>query len=131
MSSLPNIDHWQPGYFNYRKKTLLEYYAYEFLKPLRSIGLMPTDNYDVWKTKHFLVKFQLNEEKAMDLYFKLNPINSQYESQYLPLLTIYSDTHEKCGSTTIKSYIYCGNGIQIKYLRSINCHCLITISIYS
>lgn len=76
------------------KKTLLEYYAYEFLKPLRSIGLMPTDNYDVWKTKHFLVKFQLNEEKAMDLYFKLNPINSQYESQYLPLLTIYSDTRE-------------------------------------
>lgn len=76
------------------KKTLLEYYAYEFLKPLRSIGLTPTDNYDIWKTKHFLVKFQLNEEKAMDLFFKLNPINSQYESQYLPLLTIYSDTRE-------------------------------------
>ena len=76
------------------KKTLLEYYAYEFLKPLRSIGLTATDNYDIWKTKHFLVKFQLNEEKALDLYFKLNPINSHYESHYLPLLTIYSDTRE-------------------------------------
>jgi hypothetical protein len=76
------------------KKTLLEYYAYEFLKPLRSIGLTPTDNYNVWQTKHFFVKFQLNEEQAMDLYFKLNPINSQYESQYLPLLTIYSDKKE-------------------------------------
>ncbi len=72
------------------KKTLLEYYAYEFLKPLKSIQLSATDNYDTWQTKHFYVRFQLTEAKQLDLYFKLNPINSTYESSYLPLLTIDS-----------------------------------------
>lgn len=72
------------------KKTLLEYYAYEFLKPLKSIQLSATDNYDIWQTKHFYVRFQLTDKNQLDLYFKLNPINSMYESSYLPLLTIDS-----------------------------------------
>lgn len=72
------------------KKTLLEYYAYEFLKPLKTIQLAATDKYDTWQTKHFYVRFQLTESNQLDLYFKLNPINSTYESNYLPLLTIDS-----------------------------------------
>ena len=57
------------------KKTLLEYYAYEFLKPLKTIHLTATDNYDTWKTKHFNVRFRLTETKELEFSFKLNPVN--------------------------------------------------------
>ena len=65
------------------KKTLLEYYAYEFLKPLKTIHLTATDNYDTWKTKHFNVRFRLTETKELEFSFKLNPVNSTYQSNYL------------------------------------------------
>lgn len=74
------------------KKTLLEYYAYEFLKPLKTIHLTATDNYDTWKTKHFNVRFRLTETKELEFSFKLNPVNSTYQSNYLPLLTINSNS---------------------------------------
>lgn len=74
------------------QKTLLEYYAYEFLKPLKVIHLTATDNYDTWKTKHFNVRFRLTETKELEFSFKLNPVNSSYQSNYLPLLTINSNS---------------------------------------
>lgn len=73
------------------KKTLLEYFSYELLRGLNYIGLKQADTYDVWETKHFLIKYQLTQENNLELSFRINPINQQFTSKFMQLLLICPD----------------------------------------
>ncbi|MGM0139287.1 hypothetical protein IGI65_001742 [Enterococcus sp. DIV0755b] len=71
------------------KKILLEYFSYELLKPLHSVGLKPAENnYDVWETKHFLVQYYLDESQQLIFNFKINPVDQRFTSEFMPLLTL-------------------------------------------
>ncbi|EOT43514.1 MULTISPECIES: hypothetical protein [Enterococcus] len=71
------------------KKILLEYFSYELLKPLHSVGLKPAEsNYDVWETKHFLVQYYLDESQKLIFNFKINPVDQRFTSEFMPLMVI-------------------------------------------
>lgn len=71
------------------KKILLEYFSYELLKPLHSVGLKPAENsYDVWETKHFLVQYYLDDKQNLIFSFKINPVDSRFTSEFMPLIMI-------------------------------------------
>lgn len=70
------------------KKTLLEYFSYELLKPLASVGLEQTNSYDVWQSKHFLIQYQLNDRQDLALNFKMTPIDSRFTTDFINLMTV-------------------------------------------
>ncbi|MFV0557643.1 MAG: hypothetical protein ACK5MW_03270 [Enterococcus sp.] len=77
------------------KKTLLEYFTYELLRPLTSIGLKPSElGYDIWENKHFLTTYQLNEDNDLELSFKLNPLEQRFTTEFMPFIAISPETME-------------------------------------
>lgn len=71
------------------KKILLEYFSYELLNPLHSVGLKPAENsYDLWETKHFLVRYYLDNNQNLVFSFKINPVDSRFVSEFMPLVTV-------------------------------------------
>lgn len=77
------------------KKTLLEYFSYELMKPLTSVGLKPADAaYDIWETKHFLIRYHLNAENALEFSFKIAPIDQRFETAFMPLIRVVPETME-------------------------------------
>lgn len=73
------------------KKTLLEYFSYELLKPLLSIGLKQAA-YDTWETKHFLTKYELDSKEDLMLQFKINPVDQRFTTDFMSLMTISPKT---------------------------------------
>ncbi|MGX7133193.1 hypothetical protein [Enterococcus songbeiensis] len=77
------------------KKTLLEYFSYELMKPLATVGLQPSGiAYDIWSTKHFYLRYQLNAEDQLLFSFKLIPLDQKFTTEFMPLLTIQPDSME-------------------------------------
>lgn len=70
------------------KKTLLEYFSYELLKPLASVGLEQGNSYDIWQSKHFLVQYQLNDSQNLALNFKMTPIDNRFTTDFINLMTV-------------------------------------------
>lgn len=74
------------------KKTLLEYFSYELLRPLHSVGLRPANAYDLWESKHFIVNYQLDNNMDLDLSFKIDPVDNRYTTDFMPLIKISPKT---------------------------------------
>lgn len=70
------------------KKTLLEYFSYELLKPLHTVGLTQGSRYDVWQSKHFLIQYQLTETQNLALNFQMTPIDSRFTTAFMNLMTV-------------------------------------------
>ena len=70
------------------KTSLLEYLSYELLKPLEAIGLSQTNQYNTWETSHFMVAYQLTDERALAFHFKIEGIDLRFDIPYMPLLQI-------------------------------------------
>lgn len=70
------------------KKTLLEYFSYELLRPLHSVGLRPANSYDMWESKHFIVNYQLDSEEDLDFSFKVDPVDNRYTTDFMPLIKV-------------------------------------------
>lgn len=70
------------------KSNLLEYFSYELLKPLKSIGLQQAEAYNTWESKHFLVAYQLDDEKNLALSFRMDVIDSRFDASYMPLIVV-------------------------------------------
>lgn len=70
------------------KKTLLEYFSYELLKPLHTVGLTQGNRYDVWQSKHFLIQYQLTETQNLALNFQMTPIDSRFTTAFMNLMTV-------------------------------------------
>lgn len=70
------------------KKTLLEYFSYELLKPLHSIDLRQGDSYGYWETKHFSIRYGLDENENLALSFKMKPIDSRFLTDYMNFMTV-------------------------------------------
>lgn len=70
------------------KKTLLEYFSYELLQPLHSVGLQQTNSYDIWQSKHFLIKYSLDNNENLMLSFKMNPIDPRFTTDFMHLMTV-------------------------------------------
>lgn len=72
------------------KKTLLEYFSYELLKPLHTVGLTQGNRYDIWQSKHFLVQYHLTESQNLALNFQMTPIDSRFTTSFMNLMTVKS-----------------------------------------
>lgn len=70
------------------RTSLLEYFTYELLKPLKTIDLTKAEAFDTWKTKHFLVSYQVNAAQSLTLNFQMNVIDNRFESSLLPLIQL-------------------------------------------
>lgn len=70
------------------KKTLLEYFSYELLKPLHTVGLSQSNRYDVWQSKHFLIQYHLTESQNLALNFKMTPIDNRFTTAFMNLMTV-------------------------------------------
>lgn len=70
------------------KKTLLEYFSYELLQPLHSIGLRQGERYGYWDTKHFQIRYGLDEEQNLALSFKMTPIDSRFTTDFMNFMTV-------------------------------------------
>lgn len=70
------------------KTNLLEYFSFELLKPLQSIGLQQSDHYNTWETRHFLVTYQLDDDKNLELSFMMDVIDSRFNADFMPLILV-------------------------------------------
>ncbi|MGM9902489.1 hypothetical protein A5844_000052 [Enterococcus sp. 10A9_DIV0425] len=75
------------------KKSLIEYFAYELLKPLNDIGLkLSTHSYDEWETRHFSINYSLDNHQELIFSFVLPTINQRYQVEAINLLRISPET---------------------------------------
>ncbi|MCO8291487.1 MAG: hypothetical protein L0J33_08230 [Tetragenococcus halophilus] len=70
------------------KTSLLAYLTYELLKPLNDATLKQTDSYNVWEAKYFSIKYQLTDKRDLALSFKMNVIDTRFESQFMSLFLL-------------------------------------------
>lgn len=70
------------------KASLLNYFTYELLKPLRAIELAKVDAFNTWETKHFLTNYRVNDSHQLVLNFKMNVLDTRFETAYLPLIAL-------------------------------------------
>lgn len=77
------------------KTSLIEYVAYELLRPLNDIGLELSETaYDTWKTRHFLANYNLNEQNELIFSFIIPTINQRYQVEAINLLEVSPETME-------------------------------------
>lgn len=71
------------------KKTLLEYFSYELLRPLNTVGLAASKvSYDTWESKHFLVNYQLDSNEDLAFNFQIDPIDQRHTTEFMPLIKV-------------------------------------------
>lgn len=70
------------------KTNLLEYFSYELLHPLKAVGLKQADSYNTWESRHFLITYQLDEDKNLQLSFKMDVVDSRFQTEFMPLILV-------------------------------------------
>lgn len=75
------------------KTSLVEYFAYELLKPLNDIGLeLSGTTYDTWETRHFSINYALDDSANLIFSFALPTIDERYQVDAINLLKISPET---------------------------------------
>ncbi|NBA61051.1 hypothetical protein [Enterococcus mundtii] len=71
------------------KTSLIEYFAYEILKPLNDIGLeLSKQAYDVWETRYFSINYSLTPQKELMFSFVLPTIDQRYQVESINLMRV-------------------------------------------
>lgn len=70
------------------KTNLLDYFSYELLKPLKEVGLKQADAYNTWESRHFLIAYQLDENRNLELNFKMDVVDVRFDANFMPLILV-------------------------------------------
>lgn len=75
------------------RTSLVEYFAYELLKPLNDIGLeLSRTTYDTWETRHFSINYALDDSDNLIFSFALPTIDERYQVDAINLLKVSPET---------------------------------------
>ncbi|WP_161900898.1 hypothetical protein [Candidatus Enterococcus willemsii] len=70
------------------KTNLLDYFSYELLKPLKEVGLEQAEVYNTWESRHFLIAYQLDENRDLELNFKMDVVDVRFDASFMPLILV-------------------------------------------
>ncbi|MCD5003252.1 hypothetical protein IV487_12335 [Enterococcus saccharolyticus] len=70
------------------KTNLLDYFSYELLKPLKEVGLEQAEAYNTWESRHFLIAYQLDENRDLELNFKMDVVDVRFDASFMPLILV-------------------------------------------